>query len=47
MQVEQNSFLKFTPQIISNKLHHLFEEKTTDKGETLLTPQPAAQRRLF
>lgn len=48
MQIEQNPILKFTPQIISSKLHHLFEDDTpTPKEEGLLTPQPAKQRKFF
>ncbi|WP_367950446.1 hypothetical protein [uncultured Limosilactobacillus sp.] len=47
MQIEQKSLFKFTPQIISNKLRHLFEESPNDDQAGLLTPQPAQQRQLF
>ncbi|MBC8744554.1 hypothetical protein H5W18_08140 [Lactobacillus sp. Marseille-P7033] len=47
MQIEQKSLFKFTPQIISNKLRHLFEESLNDDQTGLLTPQPAQQRQLF
>ena len=45
MQIEQKSIFKFTPQIISDKLRHLFEEAPADDQQAgLLTPQPAKQR---
>lgn len=47
MQIEQKPFLNFTPEVISNKLRRLFEEKPTNHQEGLLTPQPAKQRQLF
>ena len=48
MQIEQKSIFKFTPQIISKKLRHIFEETPTDDQQAgLLTPQPAKQRQLF
>ena len=48
MQIEQKSIFKFTPQIISDKLRHLFEEAPADDQQAgLLTPQPAKQRLIF
>lgn len=48
MQIEQKSIFKFTPQIISKKLRHIFEETPADDQQAgLLTPQPAKQRQLF
>ncbi|MCD7133650.1 hypothetical protein LTY58_00740 [Limosilactobacillus rudii] len=47
MQIEQKSYFKFTPQIISNKLRNLFEEEPSNNQKGLLTPQPAKQRQLF
>lgn len=47
MQATQNSFLKLTPQIITNKFHRLFEARHPRQEEKLLTPQPIAQRELF
>ncbi|WP_225435791.1 hypothetical protein, partial [Limosilactobacillus reuteri] len=43
-----NPPFKFTPQIISKKLRHIFEETPADDQQAgLLTPQPAKQRQLF
>lgn len=48
MLIEQKSIFKFTPQIISKKLRHIFEETPADDQQAgLLTPQPAKQRQLF
>lgn len=48
MQIEQKSLLKLTPQMISNKFRHLFEEPTSSiHRPELLTPQPVNQRYLF
>ena len=39
MQIEQKSIFKFTPQIISKKLRHIFEETPADDQQAeLLLP---------
>ena len=47
MQIEQKPFFKLTPQIISNKFHHLFDTPTTKHYPELMQAQPLCQRRLF